>query len=189
MKNIAIFGASRAGKTTLARNINKVYSNYHIINGDSIRSTFEKALPQNNINKYNGSGMKEDFARFSATFFKDEIKRNKGYYNYIFDSCDISVENALKFFNDDNIIILFLGYTELTEQEALNNYRKYEKKDDWTSKRTDEDLIEHAKIWINNSKIFKSDCSINKIDYIDTSYSRDKILKNIEDKLLKEIIK
>ena len=52
MKNIAIFGASRAGKTTLAREINKVYTNYHIINGDSIRKTFQKELPQNEINKY-----------------------------------------------------------------------------------------------------------------------------------------
>ena len=188
MKNIAIFGASRAGKTTLARKINKIYPNYHIINGDSVRRAFEKELPQNNINQYNGTGMKEDFARFSATLFLDEIKRNKGYYNYIFDSCDVSVENALKYFKDDSIIIIFLGYSELTEQEALKNYRKYEKKTDWTFERTDEQLIQHAKTWINNSKTFKNDCIKNKVLYIDTSYNRDEILKNVENKILKEII-
>ncbi len=188
MKNIAIFGASRAGKTTLARSINKIYPNYHIINGDSIRKAFQRELPQNNINQYNGIGMKEDFSRFSAALFKDEIERNKGYYNYIFDSCDISVENALNFFKEDSTIILFLGYPELTEQEALRNYRKYEKKEEWTSERTDEELIEHAKIWINNSKIFKNDCITNKVRYIDTSYNRDEILKNELGTIIKEII-
>ena len=187
MKNIAIFGASRAGKTTLARNINKIYPNYHIINGDSVRKAFQNELPQNNINQYNGSGMQEDFARFSAALFKDEINRNKGYYNYIFDSCDVSVENALKFFKDDSTIILFLGYSELTEEEALKNYRKYEKKDDWTYERTDDELIEHAKTWINNSKTFKNDCMANHVQYIDTSYDRDEILKNTENQISKEI--
>ena len=131
--------------------------------------------------------MKEDFARFSGTLFLDEIKRNKGYYNYIFDSCDVSVENALKYFKEDSIIILFLGYSELTEQEALKNYRKYEKKTDWTFERTDEQLIQHAKTWINNSKTFKEDCIKNKVLYIDTSYNREEILKNVENNILKEI--
>lgn len=187
MKNIAIFGASRAGKTTLAREINKIYPNYHIINGDSIRKAFQEELPQNDINKYNGKGMKEDFAKFSAAFFKDEIERNKNCYNYIFDSCDISVENALKFFKEDNIIILFLGYTELTEQQSLNNYRMYEKQDDWTYKRTDEELLEHARVWIENSRNFKKECIEKNIEYVDTSFNRESVLEHLREKLLEQI--
>lgn len=86
MKNLVIFGASRAGKSTLAREINKLYPNYHIIRGDCIRNAFQETLPKNEINKYNGKGMREDFARFSAELFKDHTEHDE-YYNYIFDSC------------------------------------------------------------------------------------------------------
>ena len=62
-----------------------------------------------------------------------------GYYNYIFDSCDISVEMQLDFFCGEDIIVLFLGYTEIKEEEAVRNYRKYETKNDRTCKRTDKE--------------------------------------------------
>ena len=79
MKNLVILGASRAGKTTLAREINKKYPNYHILSGDSIRNAFQETLPQNEINKYDGKGMREDFSRFSAYLFKEHIKKNRGF--------------------------------------------------------------------------------------------------------------
>lgn len=188
MKNLVILGASRSGKTTLAREVNKQYPNYHIINGDSIRHTFERVLPQNEINKRNGKGMREDFAKFSAELFKNEIKRNNGFYNYIFDSCDISVENAIKYFKDESTIIIYLGYSQISEKEALSNYRKYEKSGEWTFNRTDEELLIHAKTWINNSKIFKSECELNNIKYIDTSYDREKILENLKIEIIKELV-
>lgn len=184
MKNIAIFGASRAGKTTLTRMINERYSNYHIISGDSIRHAFQYELPQNETNKFGGKGMVEDYARFSSSFFKNQIKRNKGYFNYIFDSCDISVQNALKYFNDDNIIIIFLGYSKITPEEALTNYRKYEKPMDFTCNRTDEELLKHAKHWIESSKIFKNDCQLNNVKYVDTSYNREEVLNELFDEII-----
>ncbi len=48
MKNVAIFGSSRSGKSTLAKMISKKYSNYHIIIGDDIRGAFQEVLPNNN---------------------------------------------------------------------------------------------------------------------------------------------
>lgn len=187
MKNLVILGASRAGKTTLAREISEMYPNYHIINGDSIRNAFQEELPQNDINKYNGKGMQEDFAKFCASYFRNQITRNKGYFNYIFDSCDISVTNAQKYFNNDDVIIVFLGYSNINENEALQNYRKYEKTMDWTAKRTDEELLIHAREWINNSKKFEYECELHEISYIDTSFNRDEVILKLKSKLLKEI--
>lgn len=186
MKNFAIFGASRAGKSTLARIINEAYSNYHIISGDSIRYAFQYELPQNGINKYGGHGMKEDYAKFCASLFKNQIKRNKNHFNYIFDSCDISVANALKYFKDDNIIIVFLGYSTITPEEALLNYRKYEQDDDWTCNRSDEELLEHAKHWIDKSKNFENDCKLNNVKYVDTSYNREEVLKSLFNEIIIE---
>ncbi len=187
MKNLVILGASRAGKTTLARKICEIYPNYHLINGDSIRSAFQKTLPQNNINKYNGAGMKDDFAKFCASYFRNQINRNKDYFNYIFDSCDVSVENALKYFQNDDSIIIFLGYADIGEKEAFDNYRRYENLNDWTVKRTDEELLFHAKTWILNSKTFKEDCLKYKIPYVDTSFKREEVLKTLVSKLLLEL--
>ena len=87
--------------------------------------------------------------------------------------------NAVKYFKEDDTVIIFLGYPKLTPEEAFKNYRKYEKSTDWTTKRTDKELLEFAKVWTNNSKIFEKDCQKYKIRYIDTSYNREEILKKI----------
>lgn len=188
MKNLVILGASRAGKTTLAREICKVYPNYHVINGDSIRSAFEKTLPQNNINKYNGNGMKEDFAKFCGCFFRNEINRNKEYFNYIFDSCDVSVENAMKYFLNDDTVIIFLGYPNINKNDALNNFRRYESPNDWTVNRTDEELLIHAQEWISNSQIFERECQKNGIKYIDMSFNRNKIFEELKIELINNVL-
>lgn len=65
MKNIAIFGSSRAGKSTLSKMISKKYPNYHILVGDDIRGSFAEILPQNHINSKGG---KRDARRFSEIF-------------------------------------------------------------------------------------------------------------------------
>ncbi len=62
MKNLVILGASRAGKTTLSYEINRIYPQYHVISGDSIRDAFAEALPQNEINASNGKGMRGRFS-------------------------------------------------------------------------------------------------------------------------------
>ncbi len=67
MKNIAIFGSSRSGKSTLAKMISKKYSNYHILIGDDIRRVFQEVLPNNNINSKGGRRYHTTFLRNSKT--------------------------------------------------------------------------------------------------------------------------
>lgn len=157
MKNIAIFGSSRAGKSTLARMLNSYNNNYHIISGDSIRHAFQFELPKNEINNFGGKGMLEDYSKFCSSLFKNQIKRNRDYFNYIFDSCDVNVLNAKHYFEDEDIYIVFLGYAYLTPEEVVENHRRYAKADDWTSSRSDEELLKHAEHWISNSKVFEED--------------------------------
>lgn len=187
MKNLVILGASRAGKSTLAYEINKIYPNYQILTGDAIRRAFQDIFPQMEINNHQGKGMKEDFAKFSACLFRTHIKDNVGIYQYIFDSCDVSAENALKFFKEESTMIIFLGYSELTPQEAFENYRKYEKETDWTCKHSDEYMLDFAETWIEKSKIFKQDCEKFKVRYVDTSYHRESVLKSLVEELAEEL--
>lgn len=178
MKNIAIFGSSRSGKSTLSKMISKKYPNYHIIIGDDIRYAFKIVLPNNNINSKGGSGMIDDFPNFLACLFYKSIKRNKDEINYIIETCDMSPQKAHELFSRDNTILLFLGTPQLSTQQHFNEIRKYETQRDWTYTRTDEVLLDSCHHWINKSKEYEKQCKELNIWYIDTSFNREEILNN-----------
>lgn len=183
MKNIVILGVARSGKTTLSRMITEKFSNYQILNGDCIRSTFQKVFPEVGINKFKGHGMKNDFALFCSELFKNEIKYNKNYYNYIFESCDISPYNARKFFCNNDTSVIFLIYPSLNVNEIIYNYKYYAEKGDYMLKKTEEEILDRAQMWLEKSKQFKLECEQNNIRYIDVSYNRNEVFKKIIDEL------
>ena len=187
MKNIAIFGSARAGKSTLSKMIAKKFPNYHVISGDDIKNTFKEILPQNNINSKGGSGMKEDFPNFLSTYFYKSIKRNDGVFNYIVETCDITPQKAKELFDKENTILLFIGVPDLTIQEHFNEIRKYENEYDWTFGRSDESILEHCKYWVSMSKKYEKECEKLGIWYVNTSFNRDKVLKETLSKIEKKI--
>lgn len=175
MKNVVILGVARAGKTTLARMIANEYKNYQVINGDCIRTSFQNIFPQIEINKYCGEGMKEKFSLFCSELLKQEITQNENHFNYIFESCDIIPENAIKYFNLDNTIIIFLGYPKLSVEEIIYNYKNYAEENDYMLKKTDEEIRNRAILWLEKSKEYQKKCKEYNIRYIDVSYSRNHI--------------
>lgn len=187
MKNIAIFGSSRSGKSTLSKMINKKYPNYHIIAGDDIRWAFQNVLPQNNINEYNGIGMVEDFPKFLSTLFYKSIGRNIGEINYIVETCDINPTKAKELFNHDDTILIFMGTPKLSVEDHFNEIRKYQTEKDWTYYRNDEKLLDHCKHWIEISKEYEKECKNLSIWFVDTSYNRDKVLTETLEKIDKLI--
>lgn len=189
MKNIAIFGSSRSGKSTLSKMISKKYSNYHIIIGDDIRGAFQEILPNNHINSKGGSGMKEDFPNFLSCLFYRSIRRNKGEFNYIVETCDITPAKAKELFSKDTIL-LFLGTPNQTIEQHFEEIKKYQTEKDWTYKRSDEYILEHSKYWVAKSKAYESECKNLNIWYVDTSFNRTEMLENtfqmIEKMILEE---
>lgn len=183
MKNIAIFGSSRSGKTTLAKMISKKYPNYHIIIGDDIRWAFEEVLPNNNINNKGGIGMENDFPNFLASYFYKSIMRNNDIFYYIVETCDMTPKMASLLFKRNDVIMLFLGTPKQTIEDHFNEIRKYETEKDWTYDRSDEDVLRHAKRWIAKSKEYEKECKELNIWYVDTSFNREEVLNET----LKEI--
>lgn len=183
MKNIAIFGSSRSGKSTLSRMIAKKHPNYHIIVGDDIRWAFQEVLPDNHINSRGGEGMKEDFPAFLASYFYKGIKRHEGEFNYIVETCDMTPAKANELFNKENTILLFIGTPKLTLEEHLNEIKKYQTEKDWTYNRTDEQLLKHCNFWIERTKIQEQECKQLKIWYVDTSINREKVLEETLEKI------
>lgn len=190
MKNIAIFGSSRSGKSTLSKMISQKYPNYHIIIGDDIRWAFQETLPNNNINSKGGIGMIEDFPNFLSCLFYKSIKRNKGIFNYIVETCDITPQKAVKLFNKDDTVLLFLGTPNQSIKQDFEEIRKYQTERDWTYNRNDEHILEHSKHWIAKSKEYEKQCKELDIWYVDTSFNRIEILENtfhmLEQKILEE---
>lgn len=188
MKNIAIFGSSRSGKSTLSKMLSKKYPNYHIIIGDDIRWAFQETLPNNNINSKGGIGMVEDFPNFLSFLFYKSIKRNKGIFNYIVETCDITPQKASKLFNKEDTVLLFLGTPNQSIKQHFEEIRKYETERDWTYNKNDERILEHSKHWISKSKEYEKQCKELDIWYVDTSFNRIEILENtlhlLEQKIL-----
>ena len=188
MKNIAIFGTSRSGKSTLSKMISKKYPYYHIMIGDDIRWAFKMVLPANNINSKGGSGMVEDFPNFISTLFYKMAKRNEGEFSYIIESCDITPQKAIELFNKENTILLFIGTPRQSTEEHFAEVRKYETKKDWTYDRSDEEILNHSKYWTAKSREYQKECEKLNIWYVDTSSNRMEVLKDTLSKIEKMIL-
>lgn len=188
MKNIAIFGSARSGKSTLSVMISKKFPNYHIIVGDDIRWTFSRVLPDNNINSKGGSGMKEDFPNFLSALFYKLSKRYDEEFGYIVETCDITPEKANKLFNKEETILLFMGTPKQSVEEHFNEIRKYETEKDWTYGRSDEEILYHSNYWIGKSREHEKECEKLKIWYVDTSLNRMEVLENNLKKIEKIIL-
>lgn len=187
MKNIAIFGSSRSGKTTLAKMISKKYPRYHVFIGDDIRWAFQDVLQYTNINSTGGTGMTNDFPNFLASLFYQSIKSNKNDFSYIVETCDVTPQKAHKLFNREDTILLFLGTPRLTIEGYFYNIRKYQTKEDWTYRKSDAEILEHAKTWTSKSKEYEKDCSSLDIWFVDTSFNRKQVLNETITKIEKLI--
>lgn len=186
MKNIAIFGVARSGKTTLARMIKQRFTNYNIIDGDCIRSTFESVLPSNNINHLGGEGMVEDFPKFCGQLLAYQIKEHKKIFNFIFESCDVEPYQSKEYFNIEDTLVIFLGYPSLTLEEVINNYTEYAEPNDYMMKKTPSEILNRATMWLEKSKTLRNECEIYNIRFIDVSYNRNEIFKDLLEELANE---
>ncbi len=190
MKNIAIFGSSRSGKSTLSKMIVKKFPNYQIYIGDDIRSAFADVFPSLNINSSGGSGMVNDFPKYLSDLFYRSIKRNSEEFGYIVETCDITPKKAKELFNRENTILLFLGTPHQTIEQHFDEIRKYQTERDWTYDRSDEHILEHSKHWILKSQEYEKECRELNIWYVDTSFNRQEVLEKtlVEiERIIKEI--
>ncbi len=181
--NVAIFGSARSGKSTLAKMISLKYPYYHIIVGDDVRGAFQDTLPQNNINSKGGQGMVNDFPKFLSAYFNRSIRRNRGIFNYIVETCDIYPEKAKQYFNREDTIIIYLATPNLNVVDYFKEIRKYETERDWTYGRSDEEIINHCQYWIDKSKDIEKECQELGIMFVDTSKDRELVLEQTIEKL------
>lgn len=168
-KNIIIIGPPRSGKTTLAQKIVKELKGYSLISGDNFSASYISACKYCGIRSIN-----IDFPKIQCYHYLTECMYYENKINYVFESSYYN-EDLLKQ-NSNKFLIIFLGYSKLSESELFNNIRKNDKKNDWTYIESDQQLKFYCEEFVKASKEKEQIAKDNNYWYIDTSYNRDTIL-------------
>ena len=167
MKNIFIGGVAKSGKSRLAVHLCKKYNMNHIPL-DYFASSFKHNFPEvgitSNVVINNESSKK--FALFLSRFI--EIVESKDDEFFVLDSAHILPEDIIKYLDRDKWDIYYLGYSNITPEEKIEEIKKYTK-GGWTNKKNKEELLGIFKILINTSKDIEKICKESNIKYIDTS--------------------
>lgn len=82
--------------------------------------------------------------------------------------------------------MIFLGMSDTTPAELLHKIRQMDTENDWTHKRTDEQLLNNCTQIVNESVKLKQDCQKYGFYYYDTSSDRTETLNKIVDIVRKE---
>ena len=208
MKNIIIAGPSRAGKTTLARKINEEL-NYFVISLDKLVATFQGAYPQLNIRlNWNREKTTDNLAPFLGhylgTFSSNQgtayelnlqahdVKENRfvlegGYFNFN------KITPILKMYGieelKDNFILIGLVQNNKTADEFVNDFRKYDTKDDWTYCLSNDELREYAsKDAITFSRYMTDHLMEYGFTIYDTSKEREQVLDQIVEDIKSKLV-
>ena len=187
-KNIFIIGPGRAGKTTLAKMINKQYG-YSIISIDDIVSGLE-VYPELGIH-HDGDAIEisKKLAPFLLRYLKELSEGNKFYDDCktVIEGTDIDFKKIIPFLQSDKYNkkyeIIGLTYNNINEQQLYNNIKKYDTEDDWTYWCSDEELKGNVRYFINKNRYFNEMFKKYGIRSFDTSFNREKVLKYILDNI------
>ena len=186
-KNILIIGAARSGKTSLAKKFSKELG-YNLISIDDIVSGLS-AYPELKI-KHNGSTTEtsKNLAPFLIKYFT-ELSEGTTFYDgikFVIEGTHIDFEEVIPFLQNEKYSekyeIIGLTYNNITEEQMLQNIKKYDTEDDWTYWCSEEELKGNVSYFITKNKFFNQKFKEYNITSYDTSFNRGKVL----DRIIKE---
>lgn len=163
MKNVIIVGPSRAGKTTLAKQLHKKF-NYFVISLDKLVATFQAAYPQLDIRlNWNRDKATENIAPFIGHFlglFSTEegiagelnLRAHNVKYNcFVLEGGYFEFEKIASILNEygveelkDRFILIGLVQGQKTVDEYIHDFKKYDTADDWTYNLSEDELREYV---------------------------------------------
>jgi len=155
MKNILIFGHSRAGKTTLAKRLKDEFA-LNIVTQDSLIIAFGQALPQLEIHIYrNPDATTKNVTPFMAEYLCNLARRAKfstgcGFVaDMTFFDFDIGIPIMREVLQDAGQDLLdefaFIGLdNSKTAEELFADIRTHDTADDWTYHVSDQHLRQHC---------------------------------------------
>ena len=183
-KNILIIGASRCGKTSLARKLHQECG-YSVISIDDIISGLE-AYPSLKI-CHNGDRdlTAKNLAPFLEKYFI-ELSEGPNFYGGVKSAIEgsyVDFESVIPFLQSEKYKrkyeIIGLTINEETPEELYQNIKKHDTEDDWTFWLTDEDLMKEVNGIVIKNQFFREQFEKYHIKSYDTSHDRDTVLEKI----------
>ena len=167
--HVIIAGTARAGKTTVSMTLNeRGFVHYKM---DSIKRGMCEAY---NL-KYDDWDLVSPIMCkiINRIIIDNKTDTNYKYEKYLFDTPFIYPKD-LELIDTTDTLVIFMGYPDLTYEEAFLGIRKYDKDTYWTSKIDDNELMQ----WCHdNVEFFKSE--VGRCVYM-TSNEEAKIIDEID---------
>ena len=88
---------------------------------------------------------------------------------YIIDSAHVMPSDIVPYLDRDKWDIYFIGYPNISKFTKFSTIRKYDDKTDWTSRRSDEELLSIVEKLISISIKIQEECEELDVPFIDTS--------------------
>ena len=156
MKNILIFGASRAGKTSLAKRIKDEFQ-FNIVNVDHLVNSFEEAFPHLGISVVeNYMQVAVNVTPFTAHYICELASHanHKTGSNFVVDTTFFDFDTGIPLMKEslqkywglkllDEFIFICLDNSK-TSEELFNDIRKYDMPGDWSYNISDDELRKHC---------------------------------------------
>lgn len=181
-KNIFIGGVARSGKSTLAKRFSKLnlYNHFPL---DYVTSSLKNNFPETNISSSVVIGeSSEKLALLLSTIVRIMESKDE---KYIIDSAHIMPKDIVKYLDRDKWDVYFVGYPNISKFTKFSSIRKYDDHTDWTSRRSDEELLSIIEKLISISRKIQEQCEELNIPFIDTSSD---MLEAIDDFFETEVI-
>ncbi|MCL2078285.1 MAG: ATP-binding protein [Oscillospiraceae bacterium] len=199
MKNIIIVGASRSGKTTLAKRLNEELGCF-VISLDKLVAAFAGAYPQLDIRlAWNREKTTENLApfigHFLGMFSSDSGRANELYLQahavtgnkFVIEGAyfDFSkISSILKTYGieeiKDRFHLIGLAQNNKTPDEFFSDFRKYDTVNDWTYNFSDDELREYiSQDVIPANRSMTDDLLKHGFTIYDTSTQRERVFDKI----------
>ena len=156
MKNILIFGASRAGKTSLAKRLKDEFQ-FNVVNVDHLINSFEEAFPQLGISvveNYRQAAVKA--TPFTAHYICELAShaRHKTGSKFVVDTTFFDFDTGIPLMKErlqkywgfkllDEFMFISL-YDTKTSEELFKDVQTYDMPGDWTYNISDDELRKHC---------------------------------------------
>ena len=187
MKNIMILGICRTGKTTFSKMIQKEFNNYQIIEVDTIISAFQKTVPNVPIGFIHDNLKENRLPKFLNLLIQKNINKNGRELGFIINGDSILPEELIKYFDLKNMIVYYFVTENLSPKQILENCRKFDSEEEWTTRWSDEKLLKHFRFYKDIEKKIICDCKKYNIKCVDISKNRKIILNQLLDEVKHEL--
>lgn len=187
MKNIMILGICRSGKSTFSKMIQKEFRNYQIIEVDTIISALQKTVRNIPIGFIHDNLQENKLPEFLNLLIQKNINKNGKELGFIINGDSIMPEDLIKYFDLNNMKVYYFVTEKLSPEQILKNCRKFDSKEEWTTRRTEEQLLKHFTFYKDIEKKIISDCKKYNIKCIDTSENRNMIFSKLLNEIKEEL--